>query len=88
MEVDETLFRFPCDFPVKVMGLATPDFDSLVVSLVRRHSPDIGEGAVHTRLSNGGRYMAVTVTIQAQSKAQLDNIYRELTAESRVLVAL
>ena len=88
MEVDETLFRFPCDFPVKVMGRATPDFDSLVVSLVRRHSPDIGEGAVYTRLSNGGRYMAVTVTIQAQSKTQLDSIYQELTAESRVLVAL
>ena len=88
MQVDETLFQFPCDFPVKVMGLAADDFDSLVVSLVRKHSPDLGEGAVHTRLSNGGRYMAVTVTIQAQSKAQLDNIYRELTAESRVLVAL
>lgn len=32
--------------------------------------------------------MSVTITIQAESKAQLDNIYMDLTAESRVLVAL
>jgi putative lipoic acid-binding regulatory protein len=88
MDQDDSLFSFPCEFPVKVMGAAAPDFDSLVVALVRRHSPDIAEGAVTTRLSHGGRYMAVTVTIQAQSRAQLDSIYMDLTAESRVLVAL
>lgn len=88
MQVDDSLFNFPCDFPVKVMGLASPDFDSLVISLIRKHSPDLHEGAIQTRLSQGGRYMAVTVTIQAQSRDQLDNIYRELTADSRVLVAL
>jgi putative lipoic acid-binding regulatory protein len=70
------------------MGLAEGDFDSLVVSLVRKHSPDILEGAVRTRLSRGGRFMSVTVTIQAQSRRQLDDIYIELTANDRVLMAL
>ena len=88
MEADDPVFTFPCEFPVKAMGLAYPEFDSLVVSLVRKHSPDLLEGAVHTRLSQGGRYMAVTVTIQAQSRAQLDSIYLELTADERILVAL
>ena len=88
MQADETLLKFPCDFPVKAMGKAAPDFDSLVIGLVRKHSPDLREGAVETRLSQGGRYMSVTITIQAQSKVQLDNIYMDLTAESRVLVAL
>lgn len=88
MEADDPIFKFPCDFPVKAMGIAADDFDSLVVSLVRKHSPDLQEGAVQTRLSNGGRYMAVTVTIQAQNRAQLDSIYMDLTANDRVLVAL
>lgn len=88
MQADETLLKFPCDFPVKAMGKTAPDFDSLVISLVRKHSPDLREGAVETKLSQGGRYMSVTITIQAESKAQLDNIYMDLTAESRVLVAL
>jgi len=88
MRQEDTLFDFPCEFPIKVMGEAADDFDSLVVSLVRRHSSDLGEGAVRTRRSRHGRYMAVTVTVQARSRAQLDAIYMELTAHDRVLMAL
>jgi putative lipoic acid-binding regulatory protein len=85
---DESPLVFPCDFPIKAMGEAAPDFDSLVVSLVRRHCPDLLEGAVSVRLSSGGRYMSVTVRINARNRAQLDDIYHELTAHERVLVAL
>lgn len=88
MENDDSVFNFPCEFPVKAMGQAEDDFDGLVVSLVRRHCPDLAEGSVKTRLSNGGRYMSVTVTIQAHSRRQLDDIYMELTSNKRVLVAL
>jgi uncharacterized protein len=80
--------EFPCEFPIKAMGRAEADFDCLVVELVRRHCPDLSEGAVRTRQSRNGRFLSVTVTVQAQSRAQLDNIYRELTSEQRVLVAL
>jgi len=88
MEAEDPYFTFPCDFPINAMGLADERFDSVVVSLVRKHCPDLHEGAVHARLSNGGRYMSVTVTIQATSRAQLDAIYMELTADKRILVAL
>jgi uncharacterized protein len=84
----ESLLEFPCEFPIKAFGEATEDFDLLVVSLVRRHAPDLGEGAVHKRLSAHGRYMSVTVTIRAESRAQLDAIYRDLTREERVVMAL
>ena len=88
METDDSLLEFPCDFPIKAMGKATGDFDALVVSLIRRHCPDLREGAVKSRSSKGGRYLSVTVTIQAQSREQLDNIYMDLTAEKRILMAL
>ncbi len=88
METEESLLKFPCDFPIKAMGEAAEDFDTLVVSLIRRHSPDLQEGAIKSRASKGGRYLSVTVTIQAQSREQLDNIYRDLTAEKRILMAL
>jgi uncharacterized protein len=88
METEESLLSFPCDFPIKAMGKATDDFDVLIVGLIRKHSPDIQEGAVKSRLSKEGRFISVTVTIQAQSREQLDNIYLELTAEKRVLMAL
>lgn len=84
----ETLLEFPCDFPVKAMGLAVDGFDLQVTELVRRHAPDLDEGAVRTRPSQGGKYLAVTITVRATSRAQLDAIYRELTACEAVLMAL
>ncbi len=85
---EETLLEFPCAFPIKAMGKAAPDFDQLVVAIVRQHCPDIHEGAVKTRPSKGGKWLSVTVTIEATSKQQLDAIYRALNAEERVVMVL
>ena len=84
----ETLFDFPCRFPVKAMGRDEDDFEATVVEIVRRHAPDLGEGAVTTQPSRGGRFVSVTVTITATSRAQLDAIYSDLTAHDQVLMAL
>lgn len=84
----ETLLEFPCEFPIKVIGKAGCDLDALVFSLVRPHVPDLGEGAIRNRMSRQGRYQAVTVTIQAKSRAQLDAIYLALTANDDILMVL
>ncbi len=88
MSEEDTLLEFPCDFSIKAMGLATPDFDALVVEIVRRHAPDLGEGAVQCRASKEGKYLSVTVTITATSKQQLDSIYQDLTDHELVLMSL
>jgi len=85
---DASLFDFPCAFPIKAMGWHADDFDALVVGIVRKHAPDLQDTGIEKRHSRGGRYISVTVTIQAQSREQLDNIYRDLAANGRVLVAL
>jgi putative lipoic acid-binding regulatory protein len=79
---------FPCRFPIKAMGLAETDFDALVTSIIRRYVPHLPEGAVASRASRGGKYLAVTVTIEATSREQLDAIYRDLAGHARVLMAL
>ena len=43
---------------------------------------------ISERLSGKGNYQSITYTVEAQSRAQLDAIYRELTASGIVLVAL
>lgn len=83
----ESVMKFPCSFPIKAMGKATDDFDLLIVEIVRNHHPDLTEGAVKTRPSREGKYISVTVTINAQSREQLDKIYLDLTAHERVLMA-
>ena len=80
--------EFPCRFPIKAMGKATDDFDALVVGIIRKYSPEFTDTTVKIRHSRGGRFVSVTMTIEAKSREQLDNIYMELTANERVLVAL
>ncbi len=84
---EATLMKFPCSFPIKAMGIAKDDFDILIVEIIRKYYPDVTEGAVTTKPSRQGKYISVTVTIEAQSKEQLDNIYLELTEHERVLMA-
>ncbi|MBF0256296.1 MAG: DUF493 domain-containing protein [Gammaproteobacteria bacterium] len=84
----EGLLEFPCEITIKAMGLATADFEYLVVELVRNHVPNLGENAVRSRASNGGKYLSVSVAVQAQSRAQMDAIYQDLSAHERVLMAL
>lgn len=84
----ESLLEFPCRFPIKAMGRAEPGFDSLVVEIVRRHAPDLREGAVISRPSKGGNWVSVTVTIEASSKAQLDAIYQALSDHDKIVMAL
>ncbi|MDH3343475.1 MAG: DUF493 domain-containing protein, partial [Gammaproteobacteria bacterium] len=78
-EEQETLFEFPCEFPVKAMGKTCDELEIAVIEIMNRHVPDLGEGAIKMRPSSKGTYTAITVTIQAQSKDQLDAIYMELT---------
>jgi len=85
---DETLLEFPCDFPIKVMGAATDEFRSLVLGIVTRNFGAPAAGSIEERPSSGGKYLGITVTVRAESKAQIDAAYVELTSCSQVLVAL
>jgi hypothetical protein len=84
----ETLFEFPCDFPIKVMGRRTDDFRSLVLGIVQKHTGNIDPANIEERPSKDGRYLSLTCTFSAQSKDQLDTLYRELTSCERVLIVL
>lgn len=85
---DNKGFVFPCDYVVKAMGLAEDGFDELVVAIIRRHCPDITEGAVSSRASSSGKYVSITVTIKAESHEQLNRIYQDLSAHEKVLSRL
>ena len=84
----ETLLEFPCDFPVKIMGERRDEFAQTMIAIVRGHAPDYDAAQVEIRASSGGKYLSLTCTIRATSKAQLDALYRELTAHAWVKVAL
>jgi putative lipoic acid-binding regulatory protein len=84
----QTLMEFPCSFPIKIMGHESPDFHRTVRQIVEKHTGPVGDDAIQSAQSRKGRFVSVTITVQAQSQEQLDAIYRDATAHADVLMAL
>ncbi len=87
-EGEETLLRFPTSFPIKAMGRREDGFAQAVLEIILKHAPDFDGQTMEMRPSKNGNFLSVTATINATSKAQLDDIYRALTAHPAVLMAL
>ena len=82
------LMQFPMAFPVKIMGLNNPAFPGIIRDLTVHHFPDFDSSTFGISYSKTKKYMALTVTVNAQSKDQLDDFYRALTSHSMVKVVL
>ena len=81
-------FEFPCEYQIKAMGLDDGGFHEVVLQIIRRHCDDVREDSVRTRASRAGKYVSVSVIIEAGSREQLDAIYDDLTAHDKVLMRL
>ena len=87
-DMQETLLEFPCKFPVKAMGRSEDGFEALVTKIILQHA-EIHDGEqITVNPSSSGKYVSVTVNIEALSKNQLDRIYQALSDCEQVLVAL
>ncbi|MGR3909108.1 YbeD family protein [Burkholderia sp. SR8] len=84
----ESLLEFPCDFPIKIMGKAHPEFKDTIFKVVAVHDNEIDVEKIEERASSGGNYTGLTITVRATSQAQLDDIYRALTGHPMVKVVL
>lgn len=80
--------KYPILFPLKVLGKDEPDFEDLVIEIVRRHIPELLEENIASRLSNGNKYRSVNFEFIAESRAQVDALYAELSSHKRVLMIL
>lgn len=84
----DDLFAFPCAFPLKIIGQTDAGLPDAVLAVVRRHAPDFSGASMETRVSSGGRYLSLTCTINAVSRQQLDELYRELCGHRLVKMVL
>lgn len=84
----DSLFNFPCDFPLKVMGRHTDDFRSVALGIVQKHVGAVDASKIEERPSKDGSYLGLTFNFTADSRDQLDALYRELTSCEKVLIVL
>jgi len=87
-EETPSLLTFPTSFPIKIMGRRTDGFAQAMVDVVMEHAPDYDPSTLEMRASREGNYLSVTVTINATSRQQLDDLYRALTGHPMVTMVL
>jgi len=85
---DESLIEYPCDFPIKAMGLATDAIEEIFTDIVRRHLPHQTNFAVKRKPSSAGKYISITIVLEAQNREQLDAVYRDLSDHEKILMSL
>ena len=84
----ESLIEYPSQFPIKVMGLKADGFVHAITQIAESFDPAFDATTVELRDSKAGNYLGVTITVTATSRAQLDDLYRALSAHPMVKVVL
>lgn len=82
------IMQFPMDFPIKIMGKRVDGFADEVVAVVCTHAQNFDPASLEMRTSRNGNYLSVTATIHAESRLQLDVLYRALSSHPLVTLVL
>jgi putative lipoic acid-binding regulatory protein len=98
--MQEPRIEFPCDYPIKVIGEASPEFVSKVLQIVGRYdatiSPDIVSDKVSAKVSakvsekasRNGNYTSVTIRFRATGEAQIKQLFADLQQYKAVHLVL
>ncbi len=84
----DTLFQFPCAFPIKIMGEKTAPLMELVKKAFTEEKIDLKDAEINERLSSGEKYLSITVIFTADSREQLDRLYQRLTKIPEIKMVL
>ncbi len=85
---EASLLEFPCDFPLKIIGIQQPGYAQSILEVVKRHAPDYDGAEMEMRPSSKGKYLSLTCTIVATSRSQLDSLYQALCDHPMVVKVL
>lgn len=83
-----SLIEYPSAFPIKVMGAQMDGFEAAMVAIASHFDPAFDAATIERRLSKGGKYLGLTLTVTATSRDQLDELYRRLSTHPLVKVVL
>ena len=85
---DAPKIEFPCDYPIKVIGVNHDNLREVVVEIVRSHAPDLVEESVSLHDSRAGKYRSVRMSINATGEPQLKALHQALLKEPLVKLVL
>ena len=85
---EQSLIQYPSQFPIKVVGAKVDGLVHAITQITKQFDPTFDPATIELRESKGGKYLGVTVTVTATSRAQLDELYRTLSTHPMVKVVL
>ena len=86
--MSDEIMQFPCDLPIKVFGRNDSDFPDAAFAIVKAHVDTLERAHVTRQSSRQGRFVSLTINIRAESRAQVDAVYEDLSANANVLMVL
>jgi putative lipoic acid-binding regulatory protein len=85
---EDSLIVYPCAFPIKAMGLKVDGLVGAMSIIAKQFDPTFDASTIELRESKGGKYLGITLTVNATSRAQLDELYRTLSSHPMIKVVL
>jgi putative lipoic acid-binding regulatory protein len=82
------LLKFPVAYPIKVVGRRSELNRADVDAVVRAHAPDLRDDQISERESAQQHFIAITYTINAQSREQIVALANALQTVKGVMMLI
>lgn len=79
---------FPCQIGVKIFVSNDESVERLIREFVSQHLNDKYLSDWSSRESSGGKYLAITAQVEAQSREHIDEFYQVVCAHEHVIMAI
>ena len=80
--------QFPLDYPIKVVARRVPTLRAALDEVFIRVAGPASLARVSERLSAEGRFVSVTYVIEAQSEAQISELFAAIREHPDVMMVL
>ncbi|ALD03011.1 hypothetical protein AMQ28_12030 [Acinetobacter sp. TTH0-4] len=87
-ELQEDLWVFPMDYPIKLIGVAGDELHGAVVEIMVKHFPDFDASSINVQPSRTGKYHSLTAQIVFVELEQVHALYADLAACPLIKTAL
>lgn len=87
-ETQQPLVDFPTHFLFKITGKNEPNFESDIITLLKKVDPTIDDSKITRKLSSSDKYLSLSVNVWVTKQEEIDEVYTLLKAEPRVVWAL
>lgn len=79
VDLTNEVLKFPCEYPIKIIGLASIPFKKSILEVVYQHfKKKISDDLITFKMSKNKKYLSITVNFTAESRNHVDAIYEDL----------